>query len=161
MMQTTPRPASSDGVLMAPEGGERLSWMGEPTLLKVTGAETEGRYALAEIITTPAGLVPLHVHHREDEAFFVLDGEVSFAIGEDTFDAGPGGFAFGPRDVPHRYTVRTPTARMLMLFSPAGFEGFIRETSEPTESLDTVVVDDIDLEQFMAVAERYGAEVLG
>jgi hypothetical protein len=50
---------------------------------------------------------------------------------------------------------------MLMLFSPAGFEGFIRETSEPTESLDTVVVDDIDLEQIMAVAERYGAEVLG
>ena len=160
-MQTAPRSGSSGAVMTAADGGERLSWMGEPTLLKVTGAETQGRYALAEIITTPDGLVPLHVHHREDEAFFVLDGEVSFAIGEDTFDAGPGGFAFGPRDVPHRYTVRTPTARMLMVFSPAGFEGFIRETSESTDSLETVVLDEIDLDQIMAVAERYGAEVLG
>lgn len=160
-MQTAPISGSSGGVMVDPDGGERLSWMGEPTLLKVTGAQTQGLYALAEIIATPEGLVPLHVHHREDEAFYVLDGEVSFSIGDDTFDAGPGGFAFGPRDVPHRYTVRTPSARILMVFSPAGFEGFIRETSEPTDSLDTVVRDDIDLDQIVAAAERYGAEVLG
>ena len=159
-MQTGPRSASA-GVTVAPDGGERLSWMGEPTLLKITGTQTENRYAMAEIITTPDGLVPLHVHHREDEAFYVLDGEVTFTIGDDTFDTGPGGFAFGPRDIPHRYTVQTPVARMLMVFSPAGFEGFIRETSERTDSLETVVLDDIDLDQIVTAAERYGAEVLG
>jgi mannose-6-phosphate isomerase-like protein (cupin superfamily) len=142
------------------QGGERLLWMGEPTLLKATGEHTGGLYTMAEILTTPDGLVPLHVHHREDEAFFVLDGEVTFSIGDDIFEAGPGSFAFGPRDVPHSYTVRTPSARMLMVFSPSGFEGFIRETSEPTDSLETVSLDDIDFDRIMAAAERYGAEVL-
>ena len=148
------------GFGLGPDGGERLSWMGEPTMLKATGQDTGGLYAVAEIISTPEGLVPLHVHHREDEAFFVLDGEVTFSIGEDVFDAGPGGFAFGPRDVPHRYTVRSARARMLMVFSPAGFEGFIRETSEPSDSLDTVTLDDIDFDLIVAAADRYGAEVL-
>jgi hypothetical protein len=76
------------------------------------------------------------------------------------FEAGPGGFAFGLRDVPHRYEVTTPSARMLMMFSPAGFEGFIRATSQPTDSLETVVPDDLDLELIMEAASRYGAEML-
>ena len=125
------------------EGGERLSWMGEPTLLKLTGEQTGGLYALAEIVSTPEGFVPLHVHHREDEAFFVLDGEVTFTIGQEVVEAGPGSFAFGPRDVPHRYAVGTPSARMLMIFSPAGFEGFMRETSD---SLEAEVPDALDVE---------------
>ncbi len=142
------------------DAGERLSWMGEPTLLKATGEHTRGLYSMAEIVSTPEGFVPLHVHHREDEAFWVLDGEVTFSIGDDVFDAGPGSFAFGPRDVPHRYTVRTPSARMLMIFSPAGFEGFIRETSQPADRLETAEIDDIDFDLIMAAAERFGAEVL-
>jgi hypothetical protein len=75
-------------------------------------------------------------------------------------EAGPGSFAFGPRDVSHRYAVTTPSARMLMLFSPAGFEGFIRETSRPTDSLETVVPEGLDVELIMEVAARYGAEML-
>ena len=67
---------------------------------------------------------------------------------------------FGPRDVPHRYTVRSANARMLMVFSPAGFEGFIRETSEPSDSLETVTLDHIDFDLIVAGAERHGAEVL-
>ena len=148
------------GFGLGTDGGERLSWMGEPTLLKVTGEHTGGRYAMAEIVSTPEGFVPLHVHHREDEAFWVLDGEVTVSIGDRSFDAGPGGFAFGPRDVPHRYTVRSPSARMLMIFSPAGFEGFIRATGQPTETLDTVVPDELDVELILSAAERFGAEVL-
>lgn len=157
---TNSQQASMLGLGLARDGGERLSWMGEPTLLKVTGERTGGHYAMAEIISTPQGFVPLHVHHREDEAFFVLDGEVTFTVGDDVFETGPGGFAFGPRDVPHRYEVTTPSARMLMLFSPAGFEGFIRATSQPTDSLETVVPDDLDLELIMEAASRYGAEML-
>ena len=159
-MQTERDPGAVRGFGLEPDGGERLSWMGEPTMLKVTGQDTGGLYTVAEIITTPEGLVPLHVHHREDEAFFVLDGEVTFSVGDDVFDAGPGGFAFGPRDVPHRYTVRSASARMLMVFSPAGFEGFIRETSEPSDSLETVTLEDIDFDLIVAAAERHGAEVL-
>jgi mannose-6-phosphate isomerase-like protein (cupin superfamily) len=150
-----------EGFGLVRDGGERLSWMGDPTLLKVTGAETDGAYALAEIVSTPEGFVPLHVHHREDEAFYVLEGEVTFTVGDGIIEAGPGSFAFGPRDVPHRYEITSPSARMLMLFSPAGFEGFIRETSEPTHSLEATVTQDLDLELIAEIAARYGAEMLG
>ncbi len=159
-MQTTAHGGFVSGFGLEAQGGERLSWMGEPTLLKATGEQTGGLYTVAEILATPEGSVPLHVHHREDEAFFVLDGEVTFSIGDDVFEAGPGAFAFGPRDIPHRYTVRTPSARMLMVFSPSGFEGFIRETSEPADAPDTVPVDGVDFDLILAAAERFGAEVL-
>lgn len=152
--------AMPTGYWLGADEGERRSWMGEPTVLKATGDQTAGRYTIAEIVSTPEGFVPLHVHHREDEAFVVLDGEVAFTIADRTFETGPGGFAFGPRDVPHRYQVRTPSARMLMIFSPAGFEGFIRETSTPTDVLETLVPDDLDLDLIAAAAARYGAEVL-
>jgi quercetin dioxygenase-like cupin family protein len=148
------------GFGLARDGGELLSWMGDPTRLMVTGEATGGAYALAEIVSSPQGIVPLHVHHREDEAFYVLEGEVTFTVGEQVFDADAGSFAFGPRDVPHRYEVTSPSARMLMLFSPAGFEGFIRETSEPSDRPVATVLEDLDMELVAEIAARYGAEVL-
>ncbi len=141
---------------------EALNWMGELTLLKVTGEQSGGLYALAEVFVTPKGMVPLHVHHREDEGFYVLDGELTFYVGDETYEAGPGSFVLGPKDVPHRYDVKTPTARLLMLFSPAGFEGFIRETSEPATSLQPPAPGEteIDFDKVLAAAAAYGSEVL-
>jgi len=140
--------------------GERLLWMGEPTLLKATAEETNGAYALAEVYANP-GEVPLHTHRHEDEAFYVLEGEITFEVGGETIEAGPGSFVFGPKGVPHRYTVTSPTARMLMLFSPAGFEGFIRATSVPTDTLERPAPDqiEIDWEQIAAAAAAYGGEM--
>lgn len=145
------------------DGGERLLWMGEPTLLKVTGEQTNGAYSLAEVFVSPAGEVPLHTHSREDEAFYVLEGEITFEVGDETIQAGPGSFVFGPKDVPHRYTVNSPTARVLMLFAPAGFEHFIRATSVPTDSLETPPAEnvEIDWDQVASAAATYGAGILG
>ncbi len=64
------------------------------------------------------------MHHNDDEAFWVLEGELTFEVGEETIKASPGSFLFGPKDVPHRYTVESGPARMLFLYSPAGFEEF-------------------------------------
>lgn len=143
--------------------GERLSWLGDPTVLKAISEHTQGRYAVAEIVSSPVSVVPMHVHHREDEAFYVLEGSVSFWLGPERIDLGPGGFAFGPRDVPHRYEVTSELARMLMVFSPGGFEGFIRETSHAVGDASAVPEppEDLDLGLMLAAAERYGAEVLG
>ncbi|MGQ0485409.1 MAG: quercetin 2,3-dioxygenase [Hyphomicrobiales bacterium] len=146
---------------LARDEGERLLWMGDPTLIKVTGAETGGRYAIAEIVALSSGYVPLHVHRREDEAFFIIEGEVTFRIGDTTHEAGPGSFLFGPRGVPHSYALKTPRARMLMIFSPAGFEGFIRATSEPSDSMEPPASPpEIDFARVMALAAEYGAEIL-
>jgi quercetin dioxygenase-like cupin family protein len=136
--------------------------MGELTLLKVTGEKSSGLYSLAEVFVTPEGLVPLHVHHNEDEAFYVLEGELTIQIGDAILEAKPGSFVFGPRNVPHKYFVKSPTARLLMIFSPAGFEGFIRATSEPAISLEPPAPGqfEMDFEKVLASAAEYGAEVL-
>ncbi len=142
---------------------EALIWMGELTLLKATGETSGGQYSIAEVYATPEGLVPLHVHHREDEAFYVLEGELTVEIGGAAYEAGPGSFVFGPRDVPHRYQVKSPSAKLLMIFSPAGFEGFIRATSTPAKSLTPPVPGsvEVDFDVVLARAAEYGAEVLG
>src|ERR687893_380796 len=110
--------------------GEARWWMGGLATVKATGKETDGRYTLIEIFE-PEGEGPLHVHHREDEGFFIIEGELTFQIGEETIKASPGSFVFGPKDVPHTYTVDSGPARLLFLLSPAGFEGFVETTSEP------------------------------
>ena len=144
----------SESPVLAP-GSEELIWMGERTLLKVTGEMTNGLYSIAEVFATPDGMVPLHVHNREDEAFYLLEGDLTVQVGDARYDAHPGSLVFGPKGVAHRYWVKSPTARLLMIFSPAGFEGFIRATSGPEGPLE------IDLDKVLAAAAEYGTEVLG
>lgn len=144
---------------LARDQGERLMWLGEPAILKITGVETSGNYAVAEVVSTPDGFVPLHVHENEDEAFLIMDGEVDFTVGGKTVSVGAGGFVFGPRGVPHSYKVKSASARIVMIFSPAGFEGFIRETSVPLDGADKA--GEPDIEGLMQKAARYGARILG
>jgi mannose-6-phosphate isomerase-like protein (cupin superfamily) len=93
-MNTTVQMANA--MALATNEGERLSWLGEPTVLKVTGAETAGHYAIAEVTSTPEGFVPLHVHNNEDEAFLIMDGEVDFTVGGRIFFGRSRGFRFRP-----------------------------------------------------------------
>ena len=102
--------------------------------------------------------MPLHVHDNEDEAFLIMDGEVEFTVGDKTLPAGPGAFVFGPRGVPHSYRVKSASARIMMIFSPAGFENFIRETSVPLDKAHEA--GEPDMEQLIQTAARYGARIL-
>jgi quercetin dioxygenase-like cupin family protein len=100
-------------------------------IIKASGKETDGRFTLVEVVNYEGGETPLHVHHNEDEAFWVLEGSLTFEVGGQVIKVEPGSFLFGPRDVPHLYRVDKGPARLLFIVSPAGFEGFIRDTSEP------------------------------
>jgi quercetin dioxygenase-like cupin family protein len=91
-------------VALPSEGGEARWWFGALAIIKVTAKDTGGQLAVVEVTEPPGAQAPLHVHHREDEAFWVLDGEVTFEVGDTTFEATSGDFAFGPRDIPHRFT---------------------------------------------------------
>jgi mannose-6-phosphate isomerase-like protein (cupin superfamily) len=145
--------------------GEALWWLGSLTTIKATSEQTEGRYSLVEVLEPRGVEAPLHVHHREDEGFWVLEGEVTFRIGEEEIPAGPGSFVFGPRGVPHSYRVDSETARLLFILSPGGMEGFIRASSEPAASLTIPpsdgVYDESEMEGLVALAREYGAEILG
>jgi mannose-6-phosphate isomerase-like protein (cupin superfamily) len=77
------------------------------------------------------GAPPLHVHHREDETFYVLEGKISVLVGEERFEAGPGDFVFGPRGVPHAFLVRSERAKFLVTFTPAGIERFFADVAVP------------------------------
>lgn len=146
--------------------GEAWWWLGGLATIKATGKETDGQYTLVEVLEHQGAEVPLHVHHNEDEAFYVLEGEMTFYVGEETIKAGPGSFLFGPRDIPHTYTVDSGPARLLFLLTPAGFEGLIRETGEPARALTLppppeAPPDEAEMEELMAIAGRYGNEIVG
>jgi mannose-6-phosphate isomerase-like protein (cupin superfamily) len=95
--------------------------------IKVTAEQTGGQYALVEILAPDDYEGVLHVHHFEDEGFYILEGEMIFHVGEETIKAHPGSFLFGPKDVPHAFTVDSGPAKLLFVFSPAGLEAGIRE----------------------------------
>jgi quercetin dioxygenase-like cupin family protein len=94
------------------------------------GEQTGGAYAMIETANEPSTGVPLHIHEREDETWFVLEGELTFQVGNETIHARAGDYLFGARNVPHSYSNRTEAlARALILVTPAGFEGFWRESA--------------------------------
>lgn len=142
--------------------GEARWWLGSLTVIKATSRDTAGQFTLVEVMEG-AGEGPLHVHHREDEAFWVLEGEIVFEIGEKTIEAGPGSFLFGPRDVPHRYTVKKGPARLIFLLTPGGFEDLIRATSEPAHERRMPREGEgmADMNALPEIVKRYGAELLG
>jgi mannose-6-phosphate isomerase-like protein (cupin superfamily) len=146
----------------SPAQGEARWWFGGLAVIKATAADTGGQLTLVEV-TENEGEAPLHVHHREDEAFWILDGEVEFRIGDTTVEAGPGSFVFGPRGVPHSYVVRRGPARMLFLFTPGGFENLLRATSVPAAENRIPIGEEgmPDMEALPELARRYGCELLG
>src|ERR1700756_2545827 len=87
----------------APQGGEPWWWFGGLALIKLAGKQTEGRFSLIELLYPPNVEVPLHVHAREDELFHVLEGKISYRIGDSRFEAGPGHTVFAPRNIPHNF----------------------------------------------------------
>lgn len=150
--------------LKADEGNARW-WLGGLAVIKATGKDTDGRYSLVEILDPEGGETPLHVHHNEDEGFWILEGSLTFEVGDKTIKAEPGSFLFGPKGIPHRYRVDKGPARLLFILSPAGFEDFILATSEPAQSLtlppEGEPPTEEDFAQLAELASQYGCEILG
>ena len=149
-----------------PGEGEAWWWFGGLATIKATSEQTGGRYALLEILAPDGYGSVLHVHHFEDEGFWILEGELTFYVGDKTIKARPGSFLFGPKDVPHAFTVDSGPARLLFIFTPAGLEGGIREMGEPARSLTVPPQpeeppDEAEMERLAAIGARYGAEILG
>jgi mannose-6-phosphate isomerase-like protein (cupin superfamily) len=149
-----------------PGEGEAWWWFGVLATIKATAEQTDGRYALVEILAPDGYGSVLHVHHQEDEGFYILEGEMTFYVGEQTIKARPGSYLFGPKDVPHAFIVDSGPAKLLFVFSPAGLEAGIREMGEPARSLTVPPQpeeepDEAEMERMAAIAARYGAEILG
>jgi quercetin dioxygenase-like cupin family protein len=143
--------------------GEARWWWGNLAILKLTGEHTHGALAVAEITMGPGRMAPRHVHHREDETFLVTRGMLTFQIGDQTIEAGPGDLVVGPRDIPHRFTAGPDGATVLFLLAPAGLEGLILEQSVPATARRVPEPGEVpppDLDRMRDVALRYGCELL-
>jgi quercetin dioxygenase-like cupin family protein len=93
--------------------------------VKASAADTAGQYTLVEITASPGLEAPLHVHYTEDEGFYVLEGNVTIVVGDEAVELAGGQHAFGPRNIPHRFTVGPHGARMIWVLTPGGFENLI------------------------------------
>jgi quercetin dioxygenase-like cupin family protein len=133
-----------------PGQGERIAFMGQVSLVRARGDQTGGLLSLTETRTPAGNGPPPHVHEREDEMFFVLDGELSVTIGDETTTATTGAFVFAPRGVPHAYVANVAT-RHLTLVSPPGFERFLADAGEAAIA---------GRQALASVAARYGVTLL-
>ena len=128
----------------------------------VDGEASGGAIAIVAIDARRGDMPPLHVHRREDEIFYVLDGRLSLHLPDGSLEIGPGQAAFAPRDVPHAYRVESDTARWLAIAVPAGFDAFVREVGEPAPE-DVLPPESRvhDPARLAEIGARYGIELLG
>ncbi len=158
-METALRPYASHR-----DEGETLSFFGSLIWVKATSEQTGGALGLIETIVPPGADSPWHVHHNEDESFYVIEGEILFIVGEEQqrLTAGPGTYVFGPRDIPHGFrNASSAPARMLLEVIPAGFEQFALTLSEPAPESGFGPASPPDMSRVMAEAAKYNIEILG
>ena len=144
----------SDGLAVAAGHGDRVrSPLGGDITFIVRGDQSNGAMSALEAVNRPGEGPPLHVHTREDETVYVLEGEFRWKLGGELSVSGPGSFVFIPRGVPHTWQIiGDGNGRMLITFFPAGMEGFFDRLASMTE---------FDLETFRAAAAEHGMEVVG
>ena len=126
-----------------------------------TDEDTQGQFALMEQIARRGNVPPPHIHHREDETFYVIEGEMTFSIGDRTIKATPGTMVFAPRDVAHSFTIDSDQVRILVQLSPAGGEGFFKACSVPAPSMTLPPPAETpysEIQKMMALAPEYGFE---
>jgi len=139
-----------EGIALGAGEGKTISVLGDSYTYKAVKEETGGAYALIEGVVVGDGPPP-HIHATEEEAFYVLEGELSVLLGERSMTATAGAFVLVPRGTVHTFSkAGTPSAKILIIISPAGFEKFFEEIAGAP-----------DLEKIMALAPKYNLEIVG
>ncbi len=149
------------GYLLSADEGEALWFAGGLLTYKTTGDRTNGQLAVAEVHAPRGTGSPSHRHHHEDEAWYILDGELTFWLGDQQHTAVAGAFVFGPRGIAHRFRVDSAEARFLLLLTPAGFEDFTRTCGWPATAL-TMPPPDLplrDTQVLAAATVTYGLDI--
>ena len=112
-------------------------WYGEErATIKLSAEQSGGTIGIFESVERPGTEPPPHIHHNEDEAFYVLAGRVAVTVAGQRMELEAGGFAWGPREVPHSYEVLSDEARLLVVLTPGGFEGIFSSIGTPDARVD-------------------------
>ena len=144
------------------EEAHAVWFLGNLATIRATGEQTGGQLALVEFTAPPGFATPRHIHHGEDEAFYVLEGSLRGFYADRTWSGGPGTFVWLPRDTAHGFAVEGDApARMLTFAIPAGFDRFVEEVGEPAPSRTLPPPSEPDVERLLQVAARHNMEILG
>lgn len=150
-------------VLRTSTQGRCVAVVGDVYRYLATGDDTGGKYALLEAIVPPGGGPPLHAHSREEEGFYILEGEITLTIGEERTVAKAGTFANVPIGTPHSFKNEShQTAKMLITLAPAGLEKMFLEVGVPLPDGTTTALPPSkdEIEKLIATAPRYGIQLL-
>ncbi len=150
------------GYRLGPGEGEGIWFLGTLMTIKAGGDQTRGAFTLLEQLA-PAGFAPPpHIHRVEDEAFYVLEGELTVTCGDRTWSAAPGTFVLLPRDIPHTFAVsEAAPARLLQITSPAQFERFAAEVGEPARGRTLPPPAEPDMPKMLRLAAKFHVEPAG
>ncbi len=159
---------TAGGVVHRPKGkGEALWAMGSLMEVKLGPDDGDGTLGVMEVTQPPGVATPLHVHHHEAEAFFLLEGSISYEGGGELYELAAGDFLYLPKDIPHRFRITGhDPARFLALMAPAGLTQLYAEVGHPAlerripdRPTDQQVAEEIA--RWNEVGPRYGLEVVG
>jgi quercetin dioxygenase-like cupin family protein len=163
MTETSANPqANLTAVATAQHEGDAWWWMNGLAIIKLRASDTGGQMTIIEVTEPPGEVAPLHVHHHEDETFWLLDGSVTFQMAGREIEARPGDLVFGPRGIPHSYTVGADGCRTLFILTPGGFEELVEAMSRPAldRTLPPHATEEPDWERITEIAARRGNEIL-
>jgi quercetin dioxygenase-like cupin family protein len=133
-----------------------LNVLGTEMIVTIDSRDTNGTISAVETVVEPGDGPPLHVHTREDELFYILEGNFRVWRGDDVLDVGAGAYAFLPRNVPHTFqNIDNGPSRLLVVITPGGFENFFKEVSDRR-----LAVPD-DMAALTKLAADFGLEFVG
>lgn len=140
--------------ILSPGSGQALNVIGDNQIVRLTGEDTGGLFALVEQSNSPGVGVPLHVHENEDELYHVLEGNIEFKVEYKSVTATAGTTVFLPRNVPHEFmTVGDAPAKTLLMVFPAGAERMFLE-------LDELPAGPPDMTKVLEICGRFGVSFL-
>ena len=148
--------------LRTPTEGRTIAVVGDVYRFLATGEDTNGKYAMWEAIVPPGGGPPPHVHSREEEGFYILEGEITLQVGGERIVAKAGMFVNMPVGTPHSFKNESGrTAKMLISVAPAGLEQMFFECGVPLDEGATAALPPSkdEIEKLLAVAPKYGIEI--
>src|SRR3974377_824519 len=148
-------------IIRTPQQGRTVSLVGDVCRFLATGDDTNGKYPLIEALVGPGGGPPPHVHSREEEGFYILEGEITFTVNGERVVATAGMFANMPVGTPHSFKKQNKKpAKMLVSVAPAGLEKMFMEIGVPLAEGATTDLPPTreDIEKLLAIAPKYGIE---
>ncbi|MFO1007289.1 MAG: cupin domain-containing protein [Planctomycetaceae bacterium] len=153
---------ANKAIVRRPGEGNTIGVVGDVYRFLATGEETDGKYAMFDALVPPGGGPPPHVHTREEESFYILEGEITFLIGDQRVVATAGMFANVSTGCLHAFKNESDKpARMIITVAPSGLEKMFMEVGHPVAATATEAPKptQADIEKLLAIAPNYGIEI--